>query len=203
MDVPALAPASLLVHGDEPEAEPPSVAFLASRRSLDALASMVIAALPFPPLPLMVSQGTDGEDATASSFDLLSQAIILQKCIGTCEPVEQIAERKISRLAQLQQDMIAHSSKENTMDSDEWLEAAYSIFKNNFRSYFVENYPTCSRDLRFESMDRVSESHVIMTQAASHVTGSLIMAGNDSGKVSFTQYKDAVRYYARAIGAGL
>ena len=171
-----------------------------TQRGLDALASMVIATLPFPPLPLMVSQGTDAESATASSFDLLKQAIILQKLIGTHRPAEQIAEGKRSQLRALQQEMLQHCSSEKSVDSDDWLDAAYLIYCKHFRSYFVENYATCSRDLRFEPMASVAASHVIMQQAASHVTASLIMAGEESRNLSFARYSDVVRHYAEDLG---
>ena len=169
-----------------------------SLRSLNALASMVIATLPFPPLPLMVSQGA--ESAMASSFDLLTQAIILQKMIGPQRSEEQIAASKLVQLVELQQEMIKHYSEENNMDSHEWLKAAYLIYCKHFRAYFVENYPTCSRDLRFECMDCVATSHVIMRQAVSHVAASFIMQGEDGRNVSFAQYKDVVRYYAHDLG---
>jgi hypothetical protein len=171
-----------------------------TQRGLDALASMVIATLPFPPLPLMVSQGTDAESATASSFDLLKQAIILQKMIGTHRPAEQIAEGKHAQLRALQQEMLQHCSSEKSVDSDDWLDAAYLIYCKHFRSYFVENYATCSRDLRFEPMASVAASHVIMQQAASHVTASLIMAGEESRNLSFARYSDVVRHYAEDLG---
>jgi hypothetical protein len=172
------ASASLLMDGDLPrpltseqmdqtapvELCASGAASVVSLRSLNALASMVIATLPFPPLPLMVSQGTDAESAMASSFDLLTQAIILQKMIGTHRPEEQIAEGKLLQLAELQEEMVRHCSEANNIDSHEWLDAAYLIYCKHFRSYFVENYPTCSRDLRFERMDCVATSHVIMRQ---------------------------------------
>jgi len=171
-----------------------------TQRGLDALASMVITTLPFPPLPLMVSQGTDAESATASSFDLLKQAIVLQKMIGTHRPAEQIAEGKRSQLRALQQEMLQHCSSEKSSDSDDWLDAAYLIYCKHFRSYFVENYPTCSRDLRFEPMASVAASHVIMQQAVSHATASLIMAGEERSNLSFARYSDVVRHYAEDLG---
>ena len=194
---------------DETSLRAVSGASVISLRDLDALASMVIATLPFPPLPLMVSQGTDAESATASSFDLLKQAIILQKMIGTHRPAEKIAEVKQSQLRALQQEMLQHCSSGSSdghltnIDSDEWLDAAYLIYCTHFRSYFVENYPTCSRDLRFEPIDSVAPSHLIMQQAVSHATASLIMAGEDSMNLSFARYRDVVRYYARDLGTAI
>jgi hypothetical protein len=51
---------------------------LQSQHELSAFASMVVASLPFPPLPVLVLQGEDGEYGVASSFDLLQQAIVVQ-----------------------------------------------------------------------------------------------------------------------------
>ena len=41
-----------------------------------AFASMIMAGLPFPPLPVVVNCGEDMEDGMASSFDLTQQAIM-------------------------------------------------------------------------------------------------------------------------------
>ncbi len=46
---------------------------------------MVVASLPFPPLPVLVLQGEDGEYGMASSFDLLQQAIVVQQ-LGCVPP---------------------------------------------------------------------------------------------------------------------
>jgi hypothetical protein len=45
-----------------------------SQHEACALASMVVASLPFPPLLVMVMQGEDGADCLTSSFDLLQTA---------------------------------------------------------------------------------------------------------------------------------
>jgi hypothetical protein len=149
-------------------------------RDLDALASMVITALPFLPLPLMVLRGADAADAAdamASSFDLLKQEIILQRVTGTHRSQEQIVQDKTSLLRALQEEMHRHCSSGAASDSSEWVEDAYFIYCKHFRLYFVENYPTCSRDMRFEPMANVSKAHVIMQQAASHAHASLILVG--------------------------
>ena len=183
----------------EPDAGGGDLAQLIKLRDLDALASMVITALPFPPLPLMVLQGTEAADAMASSFDLLKQAIVMQRVTGTHGSPEQIAKQKTSRLRALQEEMQRHCCSGLHADSDEWVEGAYVIYGTHFRAYFVENYPTCSRDLRFQPMSSVPPAHVIMQQAASHAKASLILAGA-SGSVEFAQYDDVVKYYARDLG---
>ena len=45
-----------------------------SQHEARALASMVVASLPFPPLLVMVMKGEDGADGLTSSFDLLQTA---------------------------------------------------------------------------------------------------------------------------------
>ena len=47
-----------------------------SQHETSAFASMVISSLPFPPLPVLVLQGQDGEYGMASSYDLLQTAIM-------------------------------------------------------------------------------------------------------------------------------
>jgi len=173
---------------------------LVALRDLDALASMVITALPFPPLPLMVLRGADAADATASSFDLLKQAIVLQRVAGTHRAQEQIVRDKTSRLRALQEEMHRHCSAGAAgKNKNEWVEDAYFIYCKHFRLYFVENYPTCSRDLRFEPMANVAAAHVIMQQAASHARASSILAGACCS-VEFARYEDVVEYYASDLG---
>ena len=180
------------------------LARLVSIREMDALASMVITALPFPPLPLMVLQGTDGEGATASSFDLLKQAIVVQKLKGMHRAPAQIARDKMARLRELQEAMQRHCSAPADREGAAGVEGAYRIFGEHFRLFFVENYPTCSRDLRFEPMGSVPRTHLVMQQAASHTRASMIMAapasGVDSTDVEFARYEDVVKHYALDLG---
>lgn len=198
-------------HADLDEADPLPVdpgncalQHLVSIREFDALASMVITALPFPPLPLMVLQGTDGEGATASSFDLLKQAIVLQKLRPAQRAPEQIARDKAARLLALHAAMQRHCNAAADRDSEAWVEGAYLIFGEHFRLFFVENYPTCSRDLRFEPMANVSSTHVVMQQAASHVRAGMIMAAPSAGAdligVEFARYEDVIKHYAIDLG---
>ena len=95
----------------------------------------------------MVLQGTDAVDTMASSFDLLKQAIIMQRVTGTHRSPEQIAKQKTSVLRALQEEMQRHCCSGLHTNIDKWVEGAYVIYSTHFRSYFVENYPTCSCDL--------------------------------------------------------
>jgi hypothetical protein len=49
-------------------------------------------------------------------------------------------------------------------------------------------------------MASVAASHVIMQQAVSHATASLIMAGEERSNLSFARYSDVVRHYAEDLG---
>ncbi len=106
---------------------------------------------------------------------------------------------KTSRLCALQEEMHRHCSSGVAPDSSAWVEDAYFIYCKHFRFYFVENYPTCSRDLRFEPMANVSKAHVIMQQAESHTHAGFILAGACCS-VEFARYEDVVKYYASDLG---
>ncbi len=80
-----------------------------SQHEARSLASMVVASLPFPPLPVVVLQGEDGADGLASSFDLL-QTAVLNAHLGLRPAgleAEALARSKQAALARLQQDMAA------------------------------------------------------------------------------------------------
>ncbi len=102
-------------------------------------------------------------------------------------------------LRALQEEMQRHCCSGLQANINKWVEGAYVIYGTHFSSYFVENYPTCSSNLRFEPMSSVPTNHVIMQQATSHANSSLILAGV-SGSVEFAQYEDIVKYYARDLG---
>jgi hypothetical protein len=105
----------------EPDAGGSDLTQLINLRDLDSLASMVITTLPFPPLQLLVLQGTDAADTMASSFDLLKQDIVMQRVTGTHGSPEQIANQKTSLLRALQEEMQRHCCSGLHADSDEWV----------------------------------------------------------------------------------
>ena len=80
-----------------------------SQHEASAFASMVVASLPFPPLPVLVLQGEDGVYGMASSFDLLQQAIVVQQ-LGCVPPgdLRDLVQGKKAILDQLRTDMTAH-----------------------------------------------------------------------------------------------
>lgn len=163
-----------------------SLAPLASQNEFYAFASMVLAGLPFPPLPVMVQQGEDGEYAIASSFDLLQQAIVAQQVAqqaghviaGNC--AADVVASKTAILQQLLHDMTAHvqdALENEKLHQDAFVEKAYDIYCSAFRAYLLKNYPVCSQDLRFYPMADVSKTHTLIDHARSHLQASFIMSG--------------------------
>lgn len=197
------------------------LASLASQNDFHAFASMVLAGLPFPPLPVMVRQGEDGEYAIASSFDLLQQAIVAQqvalqsgtntRTTSTAKTAAEVVEAKTAMLMGLQQDMAAHvqdmqTARETTGDA--FLEKAYDIYCCAFRAYLLDNYPVCTRDLRFYPMQDVPKNHTLMEQARSHLRGSFIMSAAGYANVvspfdgtPAPSYAAVVRFYALDLGS--
>jgi hypothetical protein len=185
-----------------------------SQHELRALASMVVASLPFPPLPVMVLQGEDGADGLASSFDLL-QTAVMNAQLGlrpAVEGVEEVARSKQARLERLQRDMAAHYEvAAGATCTKEWVQGAYQIYCTAFRDYLLDHYATSSRDLRFYPTAAVATDSVLMQQGTSQWQASRLLAGDwrrpkhdDGGAVwprknsgvCFSSYRQMQRAYA-------
>jgi hypothetical protein len=138
---------------------------------------MVVASLPFPPLPVVVLQGEDGADGLASSFDLLQTAVMnAQLGLGPADrDAEELARSKQATLERLQQDMAAlhqsvaaEASAASTGSRVAWVQRAYEIYCAAFRTYFLEHYGTSSRDLRFYPLAAVAPDSLLVRQGSSH-----------------------------------
>jgi len=168
-----------------------------SQHEVRALASMVVASLPFPPLPVMVLQGEDGVDGMASSYDLLQTAVtnnMLGVRIGLGQDAELIARSKQAVLEQLQRDLAALLASSFCADFPDW--QAYQILCDAFREYFVKHYATNTHDMRFFPMDSVDVDSLLMRQGSSHWNAGRILAGEFDSNVQFTSYQDLIRVYA-------
>ena len=187
---------------------PPTIEdHLCTQHGLHAFASMVIANLPFPPLPIMVRNG-EGEEAVGSSFDLFNQAIIGMHLAHAHAFLskDELVENKTKALTKLHANMSCHystflveSDRLSARDPDEaWVKQAYSIYCNSFRDYLVKHYAVTSNDLRFVPMDAVNNDHVLLQHANSHVKGSFMLAiGADEKEAPvFTTYAAVIKYYA-------
>lgn len=190
---------------------------LRSQHELYAFASMIVASLPFPPLPVLMLQGEDCVDGLASSFDLLQQAIVAQQlgCVPDIAKQNQMALAKQNILAILTTNMSLHNKEAQTRFSDgqayddAWVEKAYTLYCSAFRTYFLDNYANSTRDLRFFPMDRVDPNSILLRQGISQCRASHLLSNNLhdaqvipllTTNISFTSYKEMIRAYALDLG---
>lgn len=174
-----------------------------SQHELRALASMVVASLPFPPLPVMVLQGEDGADGLASSFDLL-QTAVLNSQLGlrpAGEDAQALARSKQATLERLQADMAAlyvEADWKHAADDFAPVQRAYEIFCAAFRSYLLDHYASCTRDLRFYPLAAVAPDSLLVQQGSSHWNaGRMLSASCDAcGGAHFSGYTELLRAYA-------
>ena len=190
-----------------------------------AFASMIMASLPFPPLPVCVNRGEDMEDGMASSFDLLQQAIMADQAnINTTKKNDiLIMQKKIEILKKLHEDMQKHYANASKIACDkketiaqhtntvQWIEQAYLIYTTHLRKYLLDCYPNCSSDLRFFSYEDVPMDHVLIDHAKSHIQSMILQANqfNDvAGNVvvhdicsNIKTYSDVIYHYACDLGS--
>jgi hypothetical protein len=167
-----------------------------SQHEVRALASMVLASLPFPPLPVMVLQGEDNADGLASSYDLL-QTAVMNSTLGMQvqgKDAQAIARSKQATLERLQQNMAALHTSSFGADFPVW--QAYEIYCDSFREYLLEHYATSSRDLRFYPMDTVAAGSLLVSQGSSHWNAGRIMAGESERGKHFSSYIELISAYA-------
>jgi hypothetical protein len=172
-----------------------------SQHEARALASMVVASLPFPPLPVIVLQGEDGADGLASSFDLL-QTAVLNSQLGlrpAGQDAEALARSKQATLERLQADMAAlyvEADWKNATDDWALVQCAYEIFCAAFRSYLLDHYAISSRDLRFFPLAAVDPDSLLVRQGVSHWNASRLSYGGDAAGKPFGSYTALLRAYA-------
>ena len=109
-----------------------------SQLEAHAFASLVVASLPFPPLPVVVLQGEAGAYGLGSSYDLLQQAIAVQQT--GCAPAGDLVECKQNILNRLRLDISAHYDQSvlcqggSSICSYVWVAGAYDIYCSAFRN---------------------------------------------------------------------
>jgi len=167
-----------------------------SQHELRALASMVVASLPFPPLPVMVLQGEDGADGIASSFDLLHTAVMNAQLVPVDRDAAELARSKAAVLAELQRDMAALLDSKFCADFPDG--KAYEIFCGAFREYLLKHYATSTRDLRFYPLGAVAPDSVLVQQGSSHWNASRMLSAecDACGGAHFSGYPEMLRAYA-------
>ena len=174
-----------------------------SHHELRAIASMVVASLPFPPLPVMVLQGEDSADGLASSFDLL-QTAVMNAQLGLRpggKEAEELARGKAAVLAELQRDMAALYVEADWRNAtDDWapVQRAYEIFCAAFRSYLLDHYAVSTRDLRFYPLAAVAPDSVLVQQGNSHWNAGRMLSSSMNAKrcAHFSGYPELLRAFA-------
>lgn len=174
------------------------------QNQIHALASMVIAQLPFPPMPMCVIKGEDNEDGICSSHDLLARAIALQyissiKDTGSPMPSTQLTEKKTTILTCLLSDLFQISHDIQHQDIEDNVDMIYETFQRHFRE-FLYLYPCTSKDVRFAGLDMVDANSLIMTQAHSHLTAFHIQTDATGGLPSAQlpkpcNYREVLKQY--------
>lgn len=187
-----------------------------SQHEVSANTSMIIASLPFPPLPVVAGRGEDSRHDIASGHDLLSRAIAvsiakdhamnngndskIQTLSTTSTTDMNIMEKKMSILRDLYEDVVA-----NFNTNGDYLDAIYAIYCKQFRKY-MQLYPGCD-DLRFWPMDHIDRKHLIVQQARDHLKAEKVTANEVHQKETTSQvgndteqsmsYRDVIEIYAK------
>ena len=145
---------------------------MASHQELDAVVSMIMVNLPFPPMPVLVRKGS-GEEASCSSHDLLSRAISCflveswRELDATEDTQSEKRKDKMNVLMELNRDNAAlHEA--NSIH----LEAIWDLFAQSFRRYMAF-YPG-SPDIRILPPDSVDKNTNIHKQAVTHLKAKCI-----------------------------
>lgn len=137
-----------------------------SRRNVEARAALVLANLPYPPLPVLASRGENAEESVASSHDIMLSAIaahLLDTKIST-RAIELLHDRKCAILDNLRLDLRNEWSQTGSRQA---LERCYGIIAASFRSYLAL-YPG-SPDLRILPLDSVIRGEIQHQQGLQHL----------------------------------
>lgn len=145
-----------------------------SRRELEARAALVLANIPYPPLPVMASRGENATESIASSHDILLSAIATQMMNTqlSSNAIELLNERKRNILSNLYIDL---SQVWSQTGSKRALLDCYDIIASSFRAYLAL-YPG-SPDLRILPIDAVLQGELPHTQGLEHLNNG--MSPND------------------------
>ncbi len=182
-----------------------------SSDNLDAVVSMIMVNLPFPPMPIMVCRGADYEDASCSSHDLLSQAIscsIIQ-CWNEIDSDLKASEKQQSKMQVLldlnRANAAFHEHRVEIMDEDnlgkdldaDKTQAMYELFGNFFRSY-MSYYPG-DPDIRFLPIESVDVDTTIHKQAIQHIRAKRYNVSDASAINPMMTYKQIIELYSMEL----
>ena len=182
----------------------PAVCPVTSQHEARAMAGLVVASLPFPPLPVMVLQGEDSVEGMASSFDLLHTAILNWQ-LGlrpSGRDEHDIARSKQETLQRLLRDMAA--LYKDCTDDWQFVQRAYEIYCRSFSGYLLDHYATSTSDLRFYPLESVAPDSLLLRQGSSHWNAGKLMSETCEcdlcEKDAFSSYAEMLRAYALDLG---
>lgn len=133
------------------------------------MVSLLMVALPFPPMPLDCLQGGDNENAVSNSHDLLARAITSSILSS---PSEQTRDAKQNILIELQKQLNLLSEKYS--DDIDCSGEVYEIFSHSFRkfisTYDVRNPNTSvEADVRFRPLDSIAFNDTTSVATRKHL----------------------------------
>ena len=135
-----------------------------SKQQVDAFSSMVLVALPFPPMPVCCLKGTDNEDAVMSSHDLIARCMASAALMPwTAAEQQENIQRKTQILELLPQRV--RGCHEQNIDP-------YVAFAECTRDYIAVYFPKNARknvDVRILPAMHVVSGDVHCTQARKHL----------------------------------
>lgn len=204
LPMPVLGPEPVPVHMG------PGVA-CASRQNMDALVALRMVSFPVPPLPVMATQGEDGRDGTASSWDLLAAALrcqLLEPRPAGLDDQQRIAAEKGKLLVDMFRDVVAvwRNHKAEALTEGAALAHCYAVWQHTFRQYFA--FFPGSSDLRFLPMDDVDRDSVVHTQALQFLRNQAYTVVDDGGVLTdiaaardSRSYKQVLQRYVEELHA--
>jgi len=178
-----------------------------STDNLDAVVSMIMVNLPFPPMPIMACKGSDNEDSSCSSHDLLSQAISCSiiECWNEMDTNLKTTEKqqgKIDVLLNLNRaNASLHENRVQVIDEGPSLtdniQSLYELYANYFRQY-MSFYPG-DPDIRILPMDSVDVKSTVHNQTLQHLRAKRYNVNDKSPVSQTTPYRQLIELYSKDL----
>lgn len=168
---------------------------------VQAVAAMVLANIPYPPLPVVAGRGECAVESVASSHDILLSAISAQ-LVNTqlaSTTVKLLHDRKCDILHNLHLDLSQAWDKNGSRKA---LLRCYDIIRASFRSYLAL-YPG-SPDLRLLPADSVVKNDLVHRQGLQHLqNGSIACDHHTAASDPAESYPNLLQAYIfRICGEG-
>lgn len=177
---------------------------IVSQNELHAFSSMIIANMPYPPLPMVVLNDETQAESMASSHDIWQRAIIADYMNQTVKDSKALELKKniLNELMYSIQAFVANltaQEKHNKKMHDNNIVKVYEIFCASFRKYFLQFYSNTSQDLRFYPVWHVAATDKVVAQAQSHLKASFMLHA-ETDKCLTNNYKDIISMYVFELG---